>query len=62
MSRIYSNEHWSSDVFFGAAIGYFTSKALLSYHKEAKQKSALRLTVLPQIGASMTGLTALLEF
>ncbi|NTW78578.1 MAG: phosphatase PAP2 family protein [Geobacteraceae bacterium] len=32
LSRIYDNKHWASDVFFGAAIGYFAGKAVVSYH------------------------------
>ena len=61
LSRIYSNEHWSSDVFFGAAIGYFTSKALLNYHKEDPNKIIKRLTVLPEIG-KVTGLALQADF
>jgi membrane-associated phospholipid phosphatase len=56
LSRIYSNAHWSSDVFFGAALGYFTSKAVLSLHKE--DKSPLfgdRLTLMPKFGKQLTG-------
>ena len=62
LSRIYSNEHWSSDVFFGAAIGYFTSKALLNYHKEDKNKLLKRLTVVPEVGARMAGLSVKFDF
>ncbi|HEY5513938.1 MAG TPA: phosphatase PAP2 family protein [Geomonas sp.] len=62
LSRVYSNAHWSSDVFFGAALGYFTSKALLSYHKEEKNKTANRLTILPDISKEMTGLTLKYDF
>ena len=62
LSRIYSNEHWSSDVFFGAAIGYFTSKALLSYHKADKDSIARRLTVMPAVSKEMTGLTVKYDF
>lgn len=32
LSRIYDNKHWASDVFFGAAIGYFIGKAVVRYH------------------------------
>jgi membrane-associated phospholipid phosphatase len=57
LSRIYSNAHWSSDAFFGAALGYFVSKAVLSYHKEDKKGLANRLTLLPQVGKEMTGVS-----
>lgn len=32
LSRIYSDKHWASDAFFGAALGYFTGKAVVRYH------------------------------
>ncbi|HBG06497.1 MAG: PA-phosphatase [Geobacteraceae bacterium GWC2_58_44] len=62
LSRIYSNEHWASDAFFGAALGYFTSKAILSFHKEDKSKSANRLSIMPEVGSQMTGLTVKYDF
>jgi membrane-associated phospholipid phosphatase len=62
LSRIYSNEHWASDVFFGAAIGYFTSKALLWYHKEDKNKKKGHLSIMPAVGKEMTGLSVKYEF
>lgn len=36
LSRVNDNEHWASDVFFGAAIGYFTAKTITSLHKPKK--------------------------
>lgn len=62
LSRIYSNAHWSSDAFFGAALGYFVSKAVLSYHRHDQSKSAARLTIMPQVGAEMTGVSMLYTF
>jgi len=62
LSRIYSNEHWASDVFFGAALGYFTSKALLWYHKEDKSKKQGHLSIMPAVGKEMTGLSVKYEF
>ena len=35
-SRLNDNKHWASDVFFGAALGYFTSKTLLHLHSNKK--------------------------
>jgi membrane-associated phospholipid phosphatase len=61
LSRIYSNEHWSSDVFVGAALGYFVSKAILSYHKRDKNKMG-NLMVLPVISKEMTGLSMKYDF
>ena len=34
LSRIYNNEHWSSDVFVGAALGYFTAKSIARAHAD----------------------------
>lgn len=36
-SRIYENHHWASDVFLGAAIGYFTGSFIISRHNPFKQ-------------------------
>lgn len=36
LSRINDNKHWASDVFFGAALGYFTSKTILRLHNNKK--------------------------
>jgi membrane-associated phospholipid phosphatase len=33
LSRINDNAHWASDAFFGAATGYFISRAILNLHK-----------------------------
>ena len=62
LSRIYSNQHWSSDAFFGAAVGYFISKAVLSYHKQDKDKLSTRLTILPQVGKEMNGVNVQYAF
>ena len=32
LSRVHDNKHWASDIFVGAALGYFTSKAISAYH------------------------------
>lgn len=36
LSRMNDEKHWASDVFFGAALGYFTSKTLLRLHNNKK--------------------------
>ena len=36
LSRINYEAHWASDVFIGAALGYFTSKTLLRLHNNKK--------------------------
>ena len=37
LTRIAKNDHWSSDVFAGAAIGYFTGKLLVTSHRNDKE-------------------------
>ena len=34
LSRVYNNQHWSSDVFAGAALGYFMAKSIARAHKD----------------------------
>lgn len=43
-SRVHDNEHWPSDVFFGAALGYFVGKRISSAEKT--RDSGVRLTFL----------------
>lgn len=61
LSRIYSNEHWSSDAFFGGALGYAVSKAVLRFHKK-DDKLGNRLSIIPEVGKEMTGLTVNYQF
>lgn len=61
LSRIYSNAHWSSDVFFGGAIGYFMSKAILKLHKD-DEKAATHLMILPAVSKEMTGVRVKYDF
>ncbi|UFS70073.1 phosphatase PAP2 family protein [Geomonas sp. RF6] len=56
-ARVYDNKHWASDVFFGGALGYFTGKAILSFHKKDNDPLLGRLTIAPQVTKEMTGLT-----
>ncbi len=37
-SRMNDNKHWASDVVFGAALGYFTSKTILKLHSNKKDR------------------------
>lgn len=34
LSRVYNNKHWTSDVFLGAAIGYFVGEFIVNFDKE----------------------------
>ncbi|MHB8123455.1 MAG: phosphatase PAP2 family protein [Desulfuromonadaceae bacterium] len=53
LSRIYSNKHWASDVFFGAAIGYFVGKSVVRYHTA---QSSPPLKILPTVSQQGFGL------
>ncbi len=52
ISRVNDNVHWTSDVFFGAVIGYATSKALLSLHSQKNN----RFGVSPYINGKSIGM------
>ncbi|MBL1215032.1 MAG: phosphatase PAP2 family protein [Ignavibacteriae bacterium] len=43
-SRMYHNKHWASDVFMGAAVGYFVAKFAVDQHK---RKDVLTETGVP---------------
>lgn len=43
LARVNNNGHWASDVFMGAAIGYFTAKTITKLHKKKK------IAVMPMI-------------
>jgi hypothetical protein len=45
LERVHNNAHWSSDVFIGSAIGYFTGKAVVHYHS-GRQESILSFSPL----------------
>ncbi|KAB2843524.1 MAG: phosphatase PAP2 family protein [Melioribacteraceae bacterium] len=36
-SRIYQNKHWTSDVFMGAAVGYFIGRFVINTHEEKEK-------------------------
>jgi membrane-associated phospholipid phosphatase len=52
-SRLYEQSHWASDVFVGAAIGYFTTRALL--HFERPPGKSLQLA--PYFSANSAGVS-----
>ncbi len=43
VSRIYNNQHWFSDVLFGAVIGYLTAKFVLSHNKKDSPSNPMDL-------------------
>lgn len=59
LARVYSDAHWSSDVFVGAALGYFTGKAITHFHKDDKAK---RVRIIPEISPSRTVLNVEYRF
>ncbi len=46
LSRINNDAHWSSDVFVGAALGYFTSKAIIKLHEDDADTSISLMPVI----------------
>lgn len=59
LSRIYSNKHWASDVFLGAAIGYFVGKSVARYHSVQNNTP---LKIMPSVSQQGFGLMAEYRF
>jgi membrane-associated phospholipid phosphatase len=53
LSRIQDKNHWASDVFFGATLGYFTAKTILKLHSNKKGR---HFTIYPQANSRGGGL------
>ena len=53
LSRINDEKHWASDVFLGAALGYFTSKTLLRLHSDKKGQ---HFTIYPRVDRNGGGI------
>lgn len=51
LGRVNHNEHWSSDIFVGAALGYFTAKAVIKY-----RESGTTVSLLPMLDGNSKGL------
>ncbi len=52
MQRIYTSDHWATDVFVGALIGTFVGKSVVHLHKKKNKESALFIpTVNPGEGS-----------
>lgn len=43
VSRVYNDRHWASDVFVGAALGYFTAKSIARAHRDSDEGWSLRV-------------------
>jgi membrane-associated phospholipid phosphatase len=59
LSRIYGNNHWTSDVFIGGAIGYFVGKAVVRYHTALGDTP---IKILPTVSQQGFGLMAEYRF
>ena len=53
LSRVNDNAHWTSDVFLGSSIGYFTAKAIISLHGSKKDRN---FSILPVINGKRSAL------
>lgn len=61
--RIYDNKHWFSDVFVGAAIGYFIGSSIVnSEEKRDNENFWGNLNVMPSVCSSGAGLSLHLDF
>jgi len=58
-SRLNDNKHWASDVVFGAALGYFTSKTILRLHSNKKGR---HFTIYPHANSRGGGLNLATRF
>lgn len=59
LSRINDKKHWASDVFFGAALGYFTSKSVIRLHENKKGQ---HFTIYPRVDSHGGGLVLSKKF
>ena len=59
LSRINDQKHWASDVFIGAALGYFTSKTLLRLHNNKKGQ---HFTIYPRADSRGCGIVLSKQF
>lgn len=58
-SRLNDNKHWASDIVFGAALGYFTSKTILKLHSNKKGR---HFTIYPRVDRRGGGLVLSTRF
>jgi membrane-associated phospholipid phosphatase len=59
LSRLNDKKHWASDVIFGAALGYFTSKTILKLHSNKKGR---HFTIYPRVDRGGGGLILSTQF
>jgi membrane-associated phospholipid phosphatase len=51
--RVHNNVHWSTDVFLGSAIGYFTGKSVVRYHRG---KTSSNFSIAPMVDSRDKGI------
>ncbi len=59
LERVHNNAHWSSDVFVGSVIGYFTGKAVVRSHAAGKGNN---LSVAPLMVGKSPGVVVTLRY
>ncbi len=59
VNRVSRNEHWSSDVLVGSAIGYFAGKAIVASHPNGKKSD---LSLAPMINSGELGMVLTYRF
>lgn len=59
LSRVYENYHWSSDIFLGSAIGFFTAQAVHRFHHGGTNEN---LSIVPSVGTGFNGLSLSYRF
>jgi membrane-associated phospholipid phosphatase len=62
--RIYDNKHWFSDVFVGAAIGYFIGSSIADSEENRSNENNFlsNLNIMPSVSSSGLGLSLHLDF
>jgi membrane-associated phospholipid phosphatase len=59
LSRINDNQHWASDVFFGAALGWATSQMILKLHSQSITRHVM---IIPTVQNKCCGLCMTCSF
>ena len=61
--RIYDNKHWFSDVFVGAAIGYFIGSSIVNSEENRESKNFWgSIDIMPSVSSNGLGLSLHMDF
>lgn len=55
LGRLNHNDHWASDVFVGAALGFFTAKAVIKYRETGGDVAVIPVISADKQGVMLTG-------